>query len=58
MNCLQTYQLNKSISQLITNSGLSVNEIYWVLKDIYKEVEQLYFEEVKKEIELEKEKSE
>ena len=43
-------ELRQNISNTINDSHLSIDAIYFVLKDIYKEVEQLYYLECQKEI--------
>lgn len=37
------------ISNIINNSGLSIEAIYYVFKDIFIEIEKLYFLELQKE---------
>lgn len=37
------------ISNIINNSGLSIEVIYYVFKDIFTEIENLYFLELQKE---------
>lgn len=39
----------QQISSIINNSGLSIEAIYYVLKDIFIEIEKLYFLELQKE---------
>ncbi len=43
--------LKEKISEIIMNSRLPVDAIYFVIKDIFKEVEQLYYLELQKETE-------
>ena len=46
MNNLQISNLYDAIINACTNSDLSVGTIYFVLKDIYRDIEQTYFEAV------------
>ena len=41
--------LKEKISKIIIDSHLSIDAIYFVVKDIFKEVEQLYYLELQKE---------
>lgn len=50
--------LREQISSTIINSHLPIDAIYFVLKDILKEVEQLYYIEVQKENEKNKKEEE
>lgn len=43
--------LKEKISEVITNSHLTIDAIYFVMKDIFNEVEQLYYLELQKEME-------
>lgn len=44
-------EFKKQLSEMIVNSHLSIDAIYFVLKDLLNEVEQLYNIELQKEIE-------
>lgn len=43
--------LKEEISKALINSQLPIDAIYFVIKDIFKEVEQLYYLELQKETE-------
>ena len=48
---IKNYQLFKeSINSLIQNSGLDVGIVYFILKDIFKEIEVLYYSQINREI--------
>ena len=49
MNNLKIEQLRQSISALIGKSELEVGAVYFVLKDILREVEIAYIQQVQKE---------
>ena len=49
MNNLKIEQLRQSISALIGKSELDVGAVYFVLKDILREVEIAYIQQVQKE---------
>lgn len=49
MNNLKIEQLRQSISTLIGKSELDVGAVYFVLKDILREVEIAYIQQVQKE---------
>ena len=58
---IKNYQiLKESIHGMIQNSGLDIGAVYFVLKDIFSEVENLYYAQLNKECleEAEKTKSE
>ena len=57
---IKNYQLFKeSINKLIQKSGLDVGIVYFILKDIFKEIEALYYSQINRElIEESKEKNE
>ena len=46
---LKYEKFKQTIMQIIQSSGLDVGIVYFILKDIVKEVEQLYFTQVQKE---------
>lgn len=48
--------LREQISSAIINSHLPVDAVYFVIKDIFKEVEQLYYLELQKEAEKARQK--
>ena len=41
--------LKEKISQALIDSHLSIDAIYFVIKDIFKDIEQLYYLELQKE---------
>lgn len=41
--------LKEKISQTLIDSHLSIDAIYFVIKDIFKDIEQLYYLELQKE---------
>ena len=43
--------LKEQISKILISSQLPIDAIYFVIKDIFKEVEQLYYLELQKEAE-------
>lgn len=47
----KNYQiLKESINNLMVNSGLNIGAIYFILKDIYQEIEKIYFAQINKEL--------
>lgn len=52
---LKEYQFSENLKQLIIESNLSINSIYWVLKDTFNEIEKLYMEQIQKELKLQEE---
>lgn len=55
--CLEGYKLSESLTQNIINSQLPINEVYWIVKDIFNETEKLYINQLEKEIKEELEKN-
>lgn len=56
---MKQYEVFKeSITFLIQNSNLDVGIIYYILKDIFKDVENAYYQAIQKEIIEEKEEDE
>ena len=48
---IKNYQiLKESIHNLIVNSKLDIGAIYFILKDIFQEIEKLYFAQINKEL--------
>lgn len=45
-------ELKQQISEVINNAHLSIDAVYFVMKDIFGEVEKLYFSELQREIEM------
>lgn len=54
---LNGYKLSESLHQSIVKSEVPLNEIYWIIKNIYNEVEKLYIEQLQKEIKEEESKN-
>ncbi len=47
---IRNYQLFKEkINYVIQNSGLDIGAVYFILKDIYSEIEKLYYAQINKE---------
>lgn len=42
-------KFQKMLKDLIINSKLNISQIYWILKDTFRDVEQLYMSEFLKE---------
>lgn len=57
MNNLKIEQLRQTIALTISKSELDVGTVYFILKDILREIEGMYFNQVQKESK-EKEESE
>lgn len=56
---IKKYQLFKNqIIYLIQNSGLDIGMIYFILKDIMTEIDELYCNQIKLELTIEQEKKE
>ena len=48
---IKKYQvLKEQINYLIQNSGLDIGAVYFIIKDIFREVEILYYTQINKEI--------
>lgn len=48
---IKDYQkLKETISNIISNSNLDIGVVYFILKDIYRDVENLYYNQINKEI--------
>lgn len=48
---IKNYQiLKESINNLMVNSGLDIGAIFFILKDIYQEIEKIYFAQINKEL--------
>lgn len=43
------YEFRRDLENLINNSGLSIDEAYFVLKDIMSEIDNLYKQEIQRE---------
>ena len=43
------YEFRKDLENLINNSGLTIDAVYFVLKDIMSEIDGLYREQIKRE---------
>jgi hypothetical protein len=55
---IKNYQiLKESINNIIQNSNLDIGAVYFILKDIYKEIEMMYYTQINSEILSEKEQS-
>jgi hypothetical protein len=51
MEMIKNYQiLKESINNLMVNSGLDIGAIFFILKDIYQEIEKIYFAQINKEL--------
>lgn len=47
---ISKYQiLKESINQVIQNSGLDIGAVYFILKDIFNEIEKLYYAQINRE---------
>lgn len=47
---IKKYQIFKeSINHVIRNSGLDIGAVYFILKDIFGEIEQLYYAQLNRE---------
>lgn len=56
---IKNYQLFKEkINYIIQNSGLDIGAVYFILKDIFSEIEKLYYAQINKECMEEAEKIE
>ena len=56
---IKNYQLFKEkINYVIQNSGLDIGAVYFILKDIFGEIEKLYYAQINKEFMEEAEKIE
>ena len=54
---IKDYQKFKdNVNTVIQNSGLDIGAVYYILKDTYRDIEQMYFLQVNKEILSEQEK--
>lgn len=48
---IKNYQLLKeSINALIQKSGMDIGAVYFILKDIFREIETLYYSQINREI--------
>lgn len=48
---IKNYQLFKeTINSLIQNSGLDIGIVYFILKDIFQDIEKLYYAQINKEL--------
>ena len=48
---IKDYQiLKESINGMIQKSGLDIGAVYFILKDIFREVENLYYSQINREI--------
>ena len=48
---IRNYQLFKEkINYVIQNSGLDIGAVYFILKDIFAEIEKLYYAQINKEL--------
>lgn len=53
---IKNYQIFKeTISSIIQNSGLDIGVVYFIMKDIFSDIEKLYFSQINREL-LEEEK--
>ena len=43
------YNFRRDLENLINNSGLSIDAVYFVLKDVMSEIEDLYRQEIQRE---------
>lgn len=43
---LQIFNLIQNIKDILANSNLPIGVVYYILKDIYKEIEQLYQQQI------------
>ena len=55
---IQYEKFRQTLRQVIQQSGLDVGVVLFILKDITREVEQLYIQKVQEEAQLEKESKE
>ena len=53
-NILKGYIFSNNLQELVSQSDLPVQEVYYILKDTFNEVEKLYFQQIEKEIKLQK----
>ena len=48
---IKNYQiLKESINSIIQNSGLDVGIVYFIFKDIFREIEALYYSQINREL--------
>lgn len=48
---IKNYQIFKeSINKIIQNSGLDIGVVYFILKDIFREIETLYYSHLNREL--------
>jgi len=47
---LQIYQLSNQIKELVSSFDLPVGIVYYIVKDLYEEIETLYFQQVENEM--------
>ena len=48
---IKNYQLLKeSINALIQKSGMDIGAVYFILKDVFREIETLYYSQINREI--------
>lgn len=52
---LKGYKFSQTLKQVILQSGLPINEVYWILKDNFGEIEKLYINQLEKELDEEEE---
>ena len=56
-NTIKIFNFNRIIHELISNSELDIGTVYFILKNTFREIESLYYEQLNKELMNETEKS-